>query len=128
MILLLLACEPEVVEEDTGFRVVGSAPADGDVDALESVTPELRLNAQADPETCTLATVSLVALGSDGSVAWTPEQTVDLPDAGRKISFDPSTALPRGWRYAYALRSGSDGCTDLNGRFLRPWSGEFLIP
>ncbi len=127
---LLVACgdpiEPEL--RDTGFRVVAVVPLDDDEYAIESVNPELRVTAYADPTSCTPETVRLVAVGEGNSVVREVAYELTFPDNGRKIRMEPEHALANGYWYMVTVRSGIWGCTDTNGRMIAPFASRFFVP
>ncbi len=112
---------------DVGFEVVGSLPVDGDQDVVESVLPELRFNAGADPSTCDAAFV-LVALSSEGLVAWEPEFRLVYLDDANKVRFDLDQPLLRERWYALSVQTGALSCLDEHGRELQPFTAEFMVP
>lgn len=132
LILALLAggCgEPEAPSaEDTGFRVAAVVPVDGDEDVVESVAPELRLNAFADPVSCNADTVRLDRVGPGDVVVQEIAGALTFPDNGQKIQIKPEGGLPVGSWYMVSVRSGSEGCASSEGRVIRPFSSRFFVP
>jgi len=114
--------------EDTGFRVVAVVPLDDDEYAIESVNPELRVTAYADPTSCDRDAVRLVSVGEGNSVVREISYELSFPDNGRKIRMEPEHALANGYWYMITVRSGVWGCTDTNGRMIAPFAARFFVP
>lgn len=114
--------------DDTGFRVVAVVPLDDDEYAIESVNPELRVTAYADPSSCTVASVNIAAVGEGNSVVRELDYSLSFPDNGRKIRIEPERALANGYWYMLTVRSGVWGCTDTNGRMIQPFASRFFVP
>ncbi len=127
---LVLGCPgPEApAGQDTGFRVVAVVPLDDDEYAIESVKPELRVTAYADPGSCTAESVRLATVGEGNSVVQELDYVLSFPDNGRKIRVEPDGALPNGYWYMLTVRSGTWGCTDTNGRMIEPFASRFFVP
>lgn len=130
MIPLLLACAaPE--EVDTGpppFRVVGSAPADGADDVVEAVTPELRLSAAVDVESCGADGARLDAVDDAGAVYFPVPVTYATAEAGEKLQLVHAGPLPRGFTYALTVRTGEGGCHSEAGVPIDPFRATFFVP
>lgn len=124
----LVACASSGEFEDTGFHVVSSLPADGADDVVESQTPELRLSAPADSEACTGESVGLVALTSEGGVGYELDVEVELLDNGNKLALGHDEHFLSGGTYAFVVQTGASGCTDTNGRPIRPFGATFEVP
>jgi hypothetical protein len=120
--------EDDPPTEDTGFFVAAVVPLDGDQVVVESANPELRVSANADPESCTADTIRLVAVGEGNAVVREPAYTVSFPDNGRKIRIEPEETMARGYWYMIAVRSGDWGCTDTDGRMIAPFTSSFFVP
>jgi len=112
---------------EVGFEVVGSLPIDGDEDVVESVQPELRFNASADPLTCD-ASLVLVALGPEDVVAWEPEFRLVYLDDANKVRFELERPLLRERWYALSVQTGGLACLDEHGRSLQSFTAEFMVP
>lgn len=126
----LVACTSATgggAREDTGFHVVSSLPADGSDDVVESQTPELRLSAEADAESCTGTSLGLVAINDDGSVAFELPIEVELLDGGNKAGLDHDEPFVAGYSYAFVVRTGDAVCRDVDGRPLREFHAEFEV-
>ena len=113
--------------EDTGFRVVSTVPVDGELEAVEAQTPELRVNADADQTTCTADTMRLDGLTESGVLAFAVDFELRFVDGGSKILFDHADVLPDGYTYALTVPVDS-ACTDTEGRLLQPFGAEFFVP
>jgi len=113
---------------DPGFLVAAVVPEDGDDDVVRSVNPALRVNASADPATCTTDTVRLVRVTAGDAVASEVECTLSFPDDGLKIKLDPVGGLTSGYGYMLTVRSGTSGCTDTDRRVVRPFASRFFVP
>lgn len=123
-------CATEV--EDTAsdeFIVVGTTPDVDAADAVETTDPELRVNAEADPMTCTEDSLEFVGINDDGTVAFEVPYSVTLEDDGSRIRFVRERTLPTGYRYAVVVKTGgATACTDVDGRPLQPYGFEFYVP
>jgi len=127
--LAAAACSHPVEDlQDTGFRVAAVVPLDDDMAVVESANPELRVTAYADPIACNTDTVRLVGVDEGNSVTRSVDYLVSFPDNGRKIRIEPEGTLANGYWYMIALRSGSTGCTDTNGRVIQPFASRFYVP
>ncbi len=125
---LLVGCStPDDPVEDTGFLVVSSVPEDGETEAIEAQTPELRVNANADETTCTADTMRLDGMTESGVLAFAVDFELRFVDGGSKILFDHADVLPDGYTYAMTVPVDS-ACTDTDGRVLQPFGAEFFVP
>ena len=118
-----MACPAPV---DDLFEVRGSLPVDGDQDVVESLSPELRFNATAVPESC--EALDLVALTEDGVVSFEPERRLVWQDGAKKVRFELQDPLLRDRWYALSVDTGVLGCVDTQGRPLQPFYAEFYVP
>ncbi|MCB9794386.1 MAG: hypothetical protein H6741_16855 [Alphaproteobacteria bacterium] len=123
---LTVACAAEPVGEDL-FEVVSAVPEDGAV-ADGGSRLELRLSAAADPALCTPENIGVVAITDEGFVAFEVELDIEMADGGNKLTLTPAAELLSGYRYAYAVRAGSEACLDVDGRSLQPFYAEFTVP
>lgn len=108
------------------FEVKSSLPADGDQDVVESVSPELRFNATAVPESC--EALDLVALSEEGVVLFEPELRLVWQDGANKVRFELEDPLLRDRWYALSVDTGALACVDTQGRPLQPFFAEFFVP
>ena len=122
-------CGDPEVSLDTGFRVMGTLPENGEEDVVVSIQPELRLNSQASAGSCNANTLLLAAINGDGSIAFEPDYDVEIQDDSRKVVLIPEATLPRGWNYAMTLTTdGGQRCEDESGHELQPFGLEFYVP
>ncbi len=127
-LVLLFACgNGDDFVPDEGFRVASVIPADGAVDAVEVVVPELRVVGEADPARCDARTVRLDALLDDGSVDFAVDIAVDVSEDGGKLRLLHNDPLPVGWTYVVTARGGDNGCADLAGDDILPFRSTFTV-
>lgn len=128
--LLLVACTGTVTDDTAtlGFRVSSAAPAQGDVDVTVTQTPEFRLNAPADPETCTADNFLLVGIDEGGEFAFDMDHTVTMEDDGNKLLLTHSDLFLPGYWYVAMSVSTDTPCLSSAGLPLEPFGVEFYVP
>jgi len=115
--------------EDTGFRVVGSYPADGADDVVVSVLPEFRLSGAPDEDACVAGGLGFAAIGEDGAIAYEVSFSAEIPDSGEALRFAHDAPLTANTTYAlYVEAAGDNVCVDTGGHPLRPFGIEFTVP
>jgi hypothetical protein len=128
--VLLVACTSTSTDDTAtlGFRVSSAAPSQGDVDVTVAQTPEFRLNAPADPETCTSDAFLLVGMDEDGEFAFELDYAVTLEDDGNKLLLTHSELFLPGYWYVAMSVSTDTPCLSMTGLPLEPYGVEFYVP
>jgi hypothetical protein len=129
-LIFLAGCQSST---GAGFQVVNSVPADGADGVVEALEPELRLNAKADPATCSKDYLVLAPVDEEGLVLFSLDYQLEftdegMGDKGMKVIFHTELSLPRGYGYALFVRPSEEGCLDIDGRALEPFGAEFFVP
>ena len=130
VVSILSGCAKDDVDSaESTFAVQGAYPDPGATDVVVSAQPELRLNADADPETCTTESLVFAAVREDGTVLFRPDHTIEVLTGTNKIIFSHDTALPADNTYVLVVETAGDWvCTDTDGRLLEPFGMEFTVP
>jgi hypothetical protein len=128
--VLLVACSGTATDDTAslGFRVSSAAPSQGDVDVTVAQTPEFRLNAPADPETCTADNFLLVAMDEGGEFAFDVDYSVAIEDDGNKLLFTHSDVFLKGYWYVAMSLNTDAPCLSTAGLPLEPYGVEFYVP